>query len=67
MAAVELEPASGHPGKRGFQTFLRCYEKGILARNTGDIIVLSPPLIISEGQIDELIGTLGAALREISG
>jgi beta-alanine--pyruvate transaminase len=32
---------------------------------TGDIIALSPPLIISETQIDELVGTLGAVLREL--
>jgi beta-alanine--pyruvate transaminase len=65
MAGIELEPAPGKPGTRGFQTFLRCFEKGILARVAGDVIAFSPPLIISEGQIDELVGTLGAALREI--
>jgi len=65
MAGIELEPAPGKPGTRAFQAFLRCFEKGILVRVTGDIIALSPPLIISETQIDELVGTLGAVLREL--
>ena len=37
----------------------------MLIRTTGDIIALSPPLIISEKQIDELVGTLGTVLREM--
>ena len=44
--------------------FLRCFEKGVLIRTTGDIIALSPPLIISKQQIDELVGTLADVLRE---
>ena len=41
------------------------YEKGVLIRTTGDIIALSPPLVISKPQIDELVGTLGGVLREM--
>jgi len=67
VAGIELEPAPGKPTERAFKTFLRCYEKGVLIRTTGDIIALSPPLIISKAQIDELVGTLGAALRELGG
>jgi beta-alanine--pyruvate transaminase len=37
----------------------------VLIRTTGDIIALSPPLIISKAQIDELVGTLADALREV--
>jgi len=64
MGAVELEPIPGKPGARGFQTFLQCFEKGILVRVTGDILALSPPLIISESQIDQLADTIGAVLRQ---
>jgi len=51
--------------KRAFEVFLDCWDKGLLIRTTGDIIALSPPLIISKAQIDELVGTLGGVLREI--
>ena len=63
IGAVELAPVEGQPGKRGFDTFVRAFEAGILIRVTGDIIALSPPLIISEAEIDELIATLGQVLR----
>jgi len=62
IGAVELEPIAGAPAKRAFAAFLAAYEKGILIRTTGDIIALSPPLIIEKAQIDELIGTLGDVL-----
>jgi beta-alanine--pyruvate transaminase len=65
IGAVELSPIAGEPTKRAFSAFLRAYEKGILIRTTGDIIALSPPLIISKDQIDELIGKLGEVLKEI--
>jgi len=63
--AVELEGIPGEPTKRAFAAFLAACGKGILIRTTGDIIALSPPLIISKGQIDELIGTLGDVLRAL--
>ncbi|SDK77251.1 aspartate aminotransferase family protein [Paracoccus chinensis] len=63
IGAVELAPIEGQPGKRAFDAFLRAFEAGILIRVTGDIIALSPPLIITEAQIDELIATLGKVLK----
>lgn len=65
IGAVELEGIPGEPTKRAFEAFLRAYEKGILIRTTGDIIAMSPPLIISRAQIDELIGTLGDVLKHL--
>jgi len=65
VAGIELESIPGKPGARAYEAFLRCYEKGALVRWTGDIIALSPPLIISKNQIDELVGTLAGALREM--
>ena len=39
--------------------------RGVLIRTTGDIIALSPPLIISKAQIDELIDQVRKVLRAI--
>lgn len=58
VGAIELSPIPGEPTKRAFSTFLKAYEDGLLIRTTGDIIALSPPLIISKAQIDELVGKL---------
>jgi beta-alanine--pyruvate transaminase len=65
IGAVELEPIAGEPTKRAFDAFIRAYEKGILIRTTGDIIALSPPLIIERSHIDELFSTLREVLQEV--
>ncbi|MFL1874975.1 aspartate aminotransferase family protein [Hansschlegelia beijingensis] len=65
VAAIELEPIEGEPSRRAFSAFLKAFEKGLMIRTTGDIIALSPPLIVSEAQIDEMFGTLADVLREI--
>ena len=65
IGAIELEPIEGAPTKRAFQAFLKAYEKGVLIRTTGDIIALSPPLIISKGQIEHLFDTLADVLKNL--
>jgi len=65
IGAVELEPIAGSPTKRAFSAFVKAYEAGILIRTTGDIIAMSPPLIIEKHQIDTLIGTLGEILKTL--
>ena len=55
IGAIELAPIAGEPTKRAFSAFLKAYESGYLIRTTGDIIALSPPLIISKAEIDELV------------
>jgi beta-alanine--pyruvate transaminase len=63
VAGVELSPIAGEPTKRAFNVFLDLYEKGLLVRTTGDIVALSPPLIIQREQIDQIVDMLRAALR----
>lgn len=66
IGAIELEPIAGAPTKRAFDAFLDAYEAGILIRTTGDIIALSPPLIIEKSHIDQLVGTLRDVLMRVS-
>ncbi|MCW9002551.1 MAG: aminotransferase class III-fold pyridoxal phosphate-dependent enzyme, partial [Rhodospirillales bacterium] len=65
VAGIELEPRSGAPGARAFEAFTKAYEAGLLIRVTGDIIALSPPLIIETAQMDEIAETLTSVLRSI--
>jgi beta-alanine--pyruvate transaminase len=65
IAGIELEGIPGAPTKRAFDAFLQAYEKGLLVRTTGDIIALSPPLIISKAQIDDLFGILTDILKNL--
>jgi beta-alanine--pyruvate transaminase len=62
ILGLELEPLPGKPGARGFEVFTRCFERGVLVRQTGDVIALSPPLIIEKTQIDQIFGTLREVL-----
>jgi beta-alanine--pyruvate transaminase len=66
VAGIELESIAGSPGKRAYDCFVRCFEKGLLIRTTADIIALSPPLIIEKEQIDQLVEILGGVLAEIA-
>jgi beta-alanine--pyruvate transaminase len=63
VAGIELESIPGKLGARGFDVFLKCFEKNVMIRTTGDIIALSPALIISKQQIDEIVGTIADVLR----
>jgi beta-alanine--pyruvate transaminase len=63
VCGIELEPMPGKPTARAFDAFLKCYEKGLLIRTTGDIIALSPPLIVEKSHVDEMFGTLADVLN----
>ncbi|RWM05053.1 MAG: aspartate aminotransferase family protein [Mesorhizobium sp.] len=65
IGAIELAPIAGSPTKRAFSAFVKAFERGALIRTTGDIIALSPPLIIAKGQINELIDHVRDVLRSI--
>ncbi len=66
MCGVELAPVAGHPGKRAYEAFLKCYEKGVLVRSAGETVALTPPLIATRQHVDQIVGTLGDALKAMS-
>src|SRR5205085_7351799 len=66
VGAVELSPLEGRPGTRGNDVYRRAFDNGLLVRVTGETIALSPPLIISEQQIDEIVEKLGDAIAASS-
>jgi beta-alanine--pyruvate transaminase len=63
IGGIELAPIAADPGKRAFSVFLDCWEHGLLVRTTGDTVALSPPLIIENQHIDQIVGTLAAAIK----
>ncbi len=66
VGGIEMAPRAGEPGKRGFEVFLDCYEQGVLVRVTGDIIALSPPLIVQPEQIERMAETVRNAIRRVA-
>jgi beta-alanine--pyruvate transaminase len=63
IGAIEFAPIAGSPGRRAYDIFVKAFEAGLLIRQTGDIIALSPPLIISTEQIDTLFDTITKVLK----
>jgi beta-alanine--pyruvate transaminase len=64
VCGIELESIPGKPSARAFDVFLKCFwDKDVLVRTTGDIIALSPPLIIDRPQIDQLFESIADILK----
>ena len=63
IAGIELEPRPGAPGKRAYEAFRRAFDAGLMIRVTGDIIALSPPLIVDKPDIDRMFETLREILQ----
>jgi beta-alanine--pyruvate transaminase len=65
ILGLELESIPGKPGARAFDLYVKCFERGLLVRQTADIIALSPPLIIEQSHIDQIFETLAAVLKTV--
>ena len=65
IAGIELSPIEGKPGARAFSAFKQAFADGVLIRTTGDIIALSPPLVLEKKHIDELFGKLATVLKNL--
>lgn len=66
VAGIELAAREGAPGARGYDVFTDCFRRGALIRVTGDIIALSPPLIVESEHIQELVTTIAASLERVA-
>ncbi|MDE2383476.1 MAG: aspartate aminotransferase family protein [Alphaproteobacteria bacterium] len=68
VAAFDLKAVEGKPGLRAYKAMENAFhDHGLLIRITADTIALSPPLIITENQIDELLGErLPAVLKSVA-
>ncbi|MBD8660647.1 ornithine--oxo-acid transaminase [Frigoribacterium sp. CFBP 8754] len=59
---VDIDPAVG-TGREVCEELMR---RGVLAKDThGSTIRLAPPLVITEAEVDELVSTLAAVLRDL--
>jgi beta-alanine--pyruvate transaminase len=66
VAGIELKPRPGAPGARASEVFQKCFDQGLMVRFTGDIIAVSPPLIIEEAQIREMFERIGSVLKTVA-
>ena len=63
VAGIELQPRPGKPTDRAVRVFQRCFDAGVLVRTTGDIVALSPPLIVEQPHIARIVETLSDAIH----
>ncbi len=65
IAGIELTSLDGKVGARAFDAYLKCFAAGLLVRTTGDVIALSPPLIIEKAQIDIIFDNIRTVLKQV--
>lgn len=65
LAAIDLKSRDGATGARGAECANRCYDDDILIRSSGDTLLISPPLIITEDQIEAIFSAIRRALIAI--
>jgi beta-alanine--pyruvate transaminase len=64
VGAVELAPREGAPAARGYDVFANCFhEQQLMVRVTGDVLAMSPPLILDESHIAQVVERLGKAIK----
>ncbi len=66
VGAIELQGIPGEPTKRAMDAMQKAFDKGLLIRTTGDIIALSPPLIIEKSEIDQIFDTVSSILKDLN-
>ena len=66
-AGIDLAPRPDLPGKRGFEA-LACafHDHDLMLRVAGDTLALTPPLIVSEAEIGEIVDKVGRVIRSVA-
>jgi beta-alanine--pyruvate transaminase len=67
VGAVELASRLDAVGKRGFEAMDRAFhEFGMMVRVTGDTLAVSPPLIMSEDEMGEIVDKMAKTIRSVA-
>jgi beta-alanine--pyruvate transaminase len=64
MAAIELHPDAA-PGRRGHEFQKQLFDNGLHLKTTGDAAIVAPPLVATDGQIEEIAAILRHTLRQL--
>tara|TARA_B100000035_G_C20722528_1_gene431852 strand:- start:187 stop:639 length:453 start_codon:yes stop_codon:yes gene_type:complete len=65
VAGIELSERQKDPKTLGRDVYEECFNNGLMVRFTGNTIAISPPLIITKKQIDEIFSTLTHAIKKV--
>jgi beta-alanine--pyruvate transaminase len=68
VAGIDLASRPEGVGKRAYEAMDRAFrEEGLMIRITGETIALTPPLIITESQVEELTDKVRRVIRAVAG
>jgi adenosylmethionine-8-amino-7-oxononanoate aminotransferase len=62
MTGIEVRPVGA---RTGFEVCRAARRRGVIVRPLGDVVVLMPPLGISDAELDELVGAVDDSVREV--
>jgi len=63
-AGIDLAPTADAPGKRGFAGLNSAFhDNDLMLRVAGDTLVLTPPLIMTEDEIGEIVEKVAKVIR----
>ena len=65
MGAIELASRPDGPGARGYDAMVDAFDSGLYLRNSADVLAMSPPLIVTEDQIDRIVDVLRHVLQRL--
>lgn len=66
-AGIDLAPKDNAPGLRGLDALKSAFaEHDLMLRVAGDTLALTPPLIVSEAQIGEIMNKVAGVIRSVA-
>jgi beta-alanine--pyruvate transaminase len=66
-AGIDLAPLSDQVGRRGFDALNSAFhDNDLMVRIAGDTLALTPPLIVTEDQIGEIVAKVGKVIRAVA-
>jgi beta-alanine--pyruvate transaminase len=67
MCGIDLDPQDGKPGQRGYRAIEEMYHNlDLYCRVTMDTLIVSPPLIVTESELDEITEKIRKTLRAVA-
>jgi beta-alanine--pyruvate transaminase len=65
MAGIDLSSKPDAVGKRGYEALENGFhDHSIMFRTSGDAIAMSPPLIVTEDQIGEIVDKVAKVIKQ---
>jgi beta-alanine--pyruvate transaminase len=66
-AAIDLAARPDAPGKRAYDAMVKAFgDENIMIRVTGDTVALTPPLIVSEGEIADIFERVARVIKAVA-